>query len=280
MFLLLESCNAGHKNGTGMVSEAEILDELDLAFNGIQSDHYPRGHSKDIRYNFFLDLEHGYFVTAGSRIHLYGDSTRWAIVFEKNGYANRGFRAEIELDYVGNCIDYPVDKYAEQSYITNASRITLIGSEEYERVENKLGSDMERFELIGAGVKEIKVRGVAVPFDSNYRDYEKLGIKVREHDNPRKLIGFEDFVRYLNETRPALISATEGDIRQHIPKNLPKLMTIGEFHFESAYDKGRPPSMQETYKLIAKVLVTRDTTKWRPTQKANNDWRNWKSGSL
>ncbi|RZJ46331.1 MAG: hypothetical protein EOO44_22835 [Flavobacterium sp.] len=79
-------------------NETEILEQLDLAFNGIPSKYYPTGQPGDIKYNFFLDLEHGYCETAGSRIHLYADSARWIIVFEKSGYQNRGTSAEIELN--------------------------------------------------------------------------------------------------------------------------------------------------------------------------------------
>jgi hypothetical protein len=106
-----------------------------------------------------------------------------------------------------------------------------------------------------------------------------VGILDPDTSNPRHLIGFGDFVRYLQETNPSLIRATETDIRKHIPKDLPKLMTLDSFHFESAYGP-IPPSRQETYQLIARILVTRDTTQWQPTQRANNHWRNWQSGNL
>ena len=261
-------------------NEIEILKQLDLAFNQTPSEFYPQGQPEDIKYNFFLDLEHGYCETAGSRIHLFADSARWAIVFEKSGYQNRGTSAEIELNYVGNCIDYPIDKYPERNYITNSDRIILINPTEFERIENKEGAEMETFELIGQGIIEIKIRDKFVPFDNNYINYEKVGIEIRDYDNPKKLIGFGDWVRYLHETNPSLISATEDEIRKHIPKDIPKLMTIEEFHFVSAYEKTNPPSQQETYKLIAKVLTTTDTTNWRPTQKPNNSWKNWESGNL
>ena len=261
-------------------TESEILEQLDLAFNGTPSEYYPTVRSQDIKYNFFLDLEHGYCETAGNKIHLFADSTRWVIVFEKSGYQNRGTSAEIELDYIGNCIDYPVDKYPERNYITNSSRVILIDPTEFERIENKEGEEMETFELIGQHIKEIKVRDKYVAFDNDYKNYEKVGIKIRDYDNPKKLIAFEDFVRFLNETNPTLISASEQDIRQYIPKDIPKLMTIDHFHFISAYDKTNPPSKQETYKLIAKVLFTRDTTNWKPTLKPNNHWTNWESGNL
>jgi len=258
-------------------TETEILDQLDKAFNNQYS---PTVRSEDIKYNFFLDLEHGYFETAGNRIHLYADSTRWAIVFEKSGYQNRGSSAAIELYYFGNCINYPTDKYSEDEYKTNTSIITLIESTEFERIENKEGKDLETFELIEPKIKEVKIRDRMFPFNNNYKDYEKVGVKVREYNSPQKLIGFGDLVRYLNETNPAIISANEGDIRQHIPTDLPKIMTINEFHYHSAYDKTVPPSTQETYKLIARVLITRDPMNWKPSQKPNNHWVNWESGNL
>lgn len=282
--LFLLSCSwttdRQHKDKSKMFTEKEILHELDLAFNGTPGEYFPAGRLEDLKYNFFLDLEHGYCETAGNRIHLYADSTRYAIVFEKSGYENRGGIVAITLDYVGNCIDYPVDKDAERNSISNSTRIILVDPNELARIQNKEGKEMETFELIGKDVKEIKVRDQLVLFDNDYRNYEKAGIKIREDDNPRKLIGFGDLARYLNETNPALISATEHEILQHIPKDLPKLMTINEFHYVSAYDKSKPPSTQETYKLIAKVLVTRDTANWKPTMKPNNHWRNWESGNL
>jgi len=261
-------------------NETEILEQLDLTFKGIPSKYYPPGRTEDIKYNFFLDLEHGCFETAGSRIHLYGDSTRWVIVFEKSGYHNRATSAEIELIYVGNCVDYPIDKDTERNYITNSSQVIIIDPIEFERIENKKGDEMETFELIGPDIKEIKIRDKFVPFDNYYKNYEKVGIEIRDYDNPKKLIGFGDLIRYLHETNPSLISATEDEIQKHIPKDIPKLMTIENFHFVSFYEKANLPSQQETYKLLAKILVTRDTTNWKPTQKPNNSWKNWESGNL
>jgi hypothetical protein len=229
--LFLLSCSGRAKDNFNerkqmTFTETEILEQLDLAFNGTPSKYYPVGRPEDIKYNFFLDLEHGYCETAGSRIHLYADSTRRIIVFEKSGYQNRGTSAEIELNYIGNCIDYPVDKYPERNFITNSSRIILIGSIEFERIENKKGAEMETFELIEQNIKEIKIRDKFVPFDSDFKNYEKVGIGIRTEENPKKLIGFGNLLRYLQETNPRLISATEEDIRKHIPKDIPKLMTI------------------------------------------------------
>ena len=55
-------------------------------------------------YHFFIDLEHPYFFTAGSRLTLYADENRWAIVFEKSGYSTGSSAAEIEFANFGNCL--------------------------------------------------------------------------------------------------------------------------------------------------------------------------------
>lgn len=211
--LFLLSCSGVVKNnfnnGKQMkFTEIEILEQLDLAFKGTPSKYYPTGRAEDIKYNFFLDLEHGYCVTAGSMIHLYADSTRWIIVFERSGYQNRATSGEIELNYVGNCIDYPIDKSPERNYITNSSNVILIEPTEFERIENKEGDEMETFELIGKNIKEIKILDKIIPFDNDYKNYEKVGIEIRADENPNKLIGFGDLIRYLHETNPTLISAT------------------------------------------------------------------------
>lgn len=105
--------NKGNLNRSEIMiyTEHDILNELDGAFHSEISKYYPKGNSNDIKYIFFLDLEHGYCEAAGSRIHLYADSVNWAIVFEKSGYQNRGNYADIELDYVGNCIKYITDEF-------------------------------------------------------------------------------------------------------------------------------------------------------------------------
>jgi len=261
-------------------TEHDILYQLDMAFEGIPNEYYPEGNKKDIKYNFILDLEHGYCETASSKIHLYADKNRWAIVLEKSGYQNRGGDAEIELDYFGNCVNYPVDKYPDRNYITNTSRVVLITAEEYEKISNKEGKRYEQFELISPKTDSIKIRNEKIKMEHDISKYTRLGIIPRDDDNPKHLIGFGDILRYINDTSPSIISASENEIKEHIPRDLPKLMTLDKFHFESIYDKKNTPSTQETYQLIAKVLVNRNPAFWKPTLNANNHWSNWVSGNL
>jgi len=266
-------------------TETDILKELDQAFKGQIGMYFPPTQETVIKYNFFLDLEHGYCKTAGSRIHLYADSVNWAVVFEKSGYQNRGGYAGIQLDYIGNCIDYIVERYNREQVLvpytsmSNTKYIYLVTGDEYERIRNRQGAEPEQFELISGKVTSVSVRDSIVDLKDDPELYTQMGV-AGEYDNPRKLMSYGGLIRYIHETLPSVIQATEDDIRTNIPKNLPKIMTISEFHYSSIYDKDNLPSKQELFRMIAGILVMRDSTLWKPTQEANNHWRNWESGNL
>lgn len=259
--------------------EEDILEELDLAFNGLPSRYYPQKEINDIQYTFFLDLEHGYMETAGNQIHLYADSARWAIVFEKSGYHSRAGKAFVELDFIGNCIHYITKNQNGKNYVSNTKNICLIPYSEYERIRNRKGPDMEQFELISDSVKSIKVRDKVISIESNLRLFQEMGVS-REFENPRHLLSYGGLIRYLYETNPSVIQSTEVDIRTQLPPHIPRIMTLDKFHYTSCYDEDIPPSKQELFQLIAKVLVLKDSTFWKPRKKPNNHWSNWESGNL
>lgn len=252
-------------------SEIDILNELDSFFFSTYSSDK---NLTNIDYIFFLDLEHGYCETASSRIHLYADSANWAIVFEKSGYQNRGGYADIELNYVGNCIDYITEQHNNQNVITNNKSIPIVTSEEYTRIADKDG-----FELIDSSITNIKVKGKVVNIEYDHQLFNDLNV-IGEYDNPKKLISYGGLIRYLNNTQPILIQSSEEEIRTQLPPEIPKIMTIDKFHFSSIYNKDNPPSKQELFRLIAKVLVTKDESLWQPILEPNNHWSNWESGHL
>ena len=260
-----------------LFTEAEILEQLDET--AMQFEPSAPKSQRNLQYEFILDLEHGYCETAGSRIHLFADSARWAIVMEKCGYMNRGGRAEIELDYFGNCVDYPEGtEYGNDARRSNVTYIELISGEEYERITAQ-PDDEHTFEKISPDAGEVTVHGQLVPLNHDADAYAALGIDLEQDDDSRPLIGFSDLVRYLSDTQPALVQATDEEVRQHLPADLPEILVLDQFHFHSAYGDQLPGST-ELYQLIAKVLVARDADLWKPTLPPNNHWSNWESGNL
>ena len=220
-------------------------------------------------YNFFLDLEAGYFYTAGSRINLYADKSRWAIVFEKSGFGNRSGRAEIVLNYFGNCL-LNLDRAGyEDKYICNSKWLTLITGEAFKKIE-------EGFELVSKKANVVDVRDTKLSIEQDLDKYKARGIEIQYFDNPNNQIDFQSLVRYLDETNPEALRATDNELRTSIPNDLPLLMKIDKWHHKSYLEYGgQKPSSYETFQLIADVLVTKDVKVWNPTLEPNNDWRNW-----
>lgn len=237
-------------------------------------------------YHFFIDLEHPYFFTASSHLTLYADESRWAIVFEKSGYTNRGLRGEVELTYFGNCLQNLQAQGDANGVTSNSQSFTIIDNDEIERIEN------DQDELISKNIKQVKVRNTMLDVEHSKSIYEQKDIVDTIYDNAENLVDIPSMIRLLSEEHPNLFRATDKELRTCLPADLPKLMVIDAWHHE-AYTKfehrtspterhyetmGKSPADYETYIMIADVLVSRDTSKWKPTLKPNNDWRNWREG--
>jgi hypothetical protein len=262
--IVILSFQTNHKTALNEELEKEILAELDASFLGVAGKFYPKKTESNVLYNFFIDLEHGYFLAAGNKIHLFADSKRWAIIFEVNGYNNRLNQAQIELIYIGNCIKFTKQITTNLEYISNMKFLPIIDEITFEnQTPHKL----------------INIRNKKVRFENDYKKYEKLGIKIIDSNDTAK-ISLGEFIRYLQETNPTILNAKQKELKAKIPENIPYLTTINEYHYASIDNKELPPSKQETFLLIAKILASRNIAKWQPTLKANNHWSNWMSGNL
>jgi hypothetical protein len=234
-------------------TEQDILNDLDDAND----------------YNkFFMDIEHGYLHTAGNRITLFADKTRWAIVLEQTGYHNPSFSCLVEIFYFGNClINLPIMENYNDHY--NYLTYTLIDKQEIDLLKDK-------FLLLNTNIRDIKVRDTLLSIEQNADIYEKNNIRLKNYP----LIDVPNLIRYLDEHNPELFRATDDELKTCLPKDLPKLMVIDEWHYRfydiySIPKQGNKPSSYETFRLIAKILVTKDTSLWKPTLQPNNNWRNY-----
>jgi hypothetical protein len=260
----------------------------------------------------FIDLEHPYFYTANSRLTLFADKTRWAIVFEKSGYANRGRRIELWLDYFGNCLEnlkplIGTDKFYNCQYFVLIDEAELLRIEASENIarqrqgaagapEVMIDDDelLDFEEIIWEGIEEVKVRDLYVKIPETKQGYQKWIPDIMTRDYPED-VEFRDLPRYLAFEYEQLCRATDEELRCCIPGDLPKIMVIDKWHHKSycIYDNsandsrkqpsimGDIPSSYETYRLIAEVLETKDTSRFKPTLNPNNHWINWpQAGAL
>jgi len=216
---------------------------------------------------------------SSNKIHLYADEYRWAIVFETIGYSTPAGNIDTELIYFGNCLQKLDKTGADDQYITNIIFLqNLVTIDELNSI-----SDSDGFELVSAQVKTIKIRNQQLPVEHDPKKYQDKGIEIFDYDNPKQLIDFTALTRYLNEEYPELFRATEEELKTCLPKDLPKLMSIDKWYHRDYFvdpsfptpEPGSRPSEYETFPLIAEVLVSKDTTRWKPSLKPNNNWRNW-----
>jgi hypothetical protein len=235
-------------------------------------------------YHFFIDFEHPYFFPAGSRLTLYADDKRWAIVFEKSGYSTGNNCGEIEFAYFCNCLINLKSGIPGDILTSNMKTVILIEDTDLEGVD-----ESKYEELVSKDKTKIKVRDSFLAIEQDSSKYIAKGIMPRDYDNPKGLFDFYSLIRYLEEEHPDVFRATDKELRMCIPEDLPQLMHIDNWHHET-YSKyrlrysetdyrdevdGKKPGDYETYKMIADILVSRDTTKWKPTLRPNNNWRNW-----
>jgi hypothetical protein len=224
---------------------------------------------------FFMDLGHGYFYTANSRLSLFGDGEDWAIVFEKSGYSNRGMRIELELNYFGSTLRNLESAGLDGRFLCNAKYIELVSGKDLEDIEVD-------YEAVSPAATQIKLRGGYVVLPSSVEGYRKwFADWADDSDEP---IQFAELGRYLAFEYEGLCRATMDELRTCLPEGLAFLMHIDAWHhryyyfYENGPDRailGDKPSSYETFPMIADVLVSGDTSRYRPTLPPTNHWSNW-----
>ncbi len=230
-------------------------------------------------YGFLPMLEDAYLNVSSNKIHLFADQHRWAIVFEMNGYHNRRYCVVKELHYFGNCLENLDRAGLNDKFVCNAKSFVLFPEEELVKV-------CDEFETVSENAKTIKIRELEFPIEKNLDIYKLNQVPWNKYDPTSDKIDFPSMVRMLNFNYPDVFNSTASELKTCLPKDLPNLMTIEEWYYTNCskvmgYEENTPSvRTNETYNLIAEILVSKDITRFKLSQKPNSDWRNWNSGDL
>ncbi len=227
----------------------------------------------------FIDLKHGYFYTAGSKLSLYRDSSsNWAIVVEVSGYNNKDLSYEIHLNTISN-VTSNFSSY--NNYLVNSFRIGLTSQEILNSISLSEGDV-----FINNTTSSVEIKGIEIPFISDKSEYVKYNIQLEEEENDERHIDYVSFLRYVNETQSEVLFASDSEKREQLPSSFKKIFEIENWHQKEWHNLnfktvGNKPSSYETYQQIAKVLETGDPKFWKPTLKPNSHWSfNMESGAL
>jgi hypothetical protein len=221
--------------------------------------------SVGVYYSQFLRLDDGYVLPIDVRMNLFAKDDKWALVIERVGYHNRDIHCFLELFYFGNCLikldtvngDVINAKYHVLCSEANLNALTPADNPDY-------------FELISpeTGVNKIQVRDSSVDVVYDKAVYEEHGISL---SNPQGLANYVSLLRILDIKHNTLFRATESELHECIPADLPLLMRIDSWHHTDMVK----PSEQVSYQKAAQILESKDTSLWNYSAETNTHWKNW-----
>ncbi|WP_324027814.1 hypothetical protein QSV08_07675 [Maribacter sp. BPC-D8] len=212
----------------------------------------------------FPMLDNGYVYPICSKLKAFRDEKRWVLIIEVIGYNYRAaghFGISNCLHIFGNCIkSEPGTDNENFLYLTDNSLDFPTFNAEYG-------------DYLNPKAKTMLLRNNQISINHNREFYLDKGIQLEEDGK----IFIWEFLRGLEPDYNDDFFATEKEIRERIPMDLPKIIELTEWNHPDCADS-ELPSKNETFKQLAKVLETGQTEHYKPKKKSNSHWKNWPDG--
>lgn len=211
----------------------------------------------------FPMLDNGYVYLADTRLSACRDESRWALIIEVIGahYRMGGYHGlDNTLHCYGNCL------YCKTGTATE-NFLTFIRDGEGERLFD------EEDWYVNQNAQSLRLREALIPL---HLDINFLAAKDIVLEGAPRVTAAE-LLRSLVPEYQNLYFATEEELRQRVPSDLPMILRLEEWnHPDLAAEE--LPSHSETFQMIADVLVSGNSSLYKPTLAPNTHWRNWPEG--
>lgn len=234
---------------TAAYSAAEILEQLDRCAGA---------------YTFPV-LDNAYVYPAATRMTLFRDAERWAIVIEVLGFnSHMGGTGGIDdaLYCFGNCLRRPPG-------ISPEDTLRPVSDGDSGRLFEEDGM------VVCREATDLRIRGCRVPLPRDPKHYLKRQVRL---EMPPDVQGFELLRGLLPEHRDLLLASDE-EIRARIPADLPQILRLDEWSHPDI-SEGDMPSDSPAFQVLARVLETGDPTLYRTRRKPNTHWSRWPEGGV
>ncbi len=212
----------------------------------------------------FPTLDNGHIYLADTRMSLYRDKKRWAIIIQVLGFTPRG----IGIGGIQNCLYCFGNCLKRKPGMNNQDFLFPIA----DGPSGPLFDD-EFGEVVNEGASDLRIRDTVVQVPKGLELFQEKGIVLEE---PPSVFAFELFRALIPEYQDNLL-ATEKELRERIPANLPLILQLDDW-FHPDLVAGELPSENPTFKSLAKVLVTGNTEHYAPKEPSNTHWTNWPEG--
>ena len=216
-----------------------------------------------VRAGMFPALDNPSMFLGDVRMHGFRDGLRWAVVIEQLGFlAGVPGHGGINncLYCFGNCLNRPPG-------LENDDFLTVTAD----------GTEGPTFDADGLHVRpearSIRIRGNLVPLNLAGPALAARGIVL---ETPPQVQGFELLRSLLPEYRHWLL-ASEAQLRQRVPADLPGLLTVDQWVHPDV-NKGVLPSATPMFRMLAKTLVSGDKDFWTMRELPNTHWKHWPAG--
>lgn len=212
----------------------------------------------------FPMLDNGYVYLIDSRLSAYRDENRWVLLIEVVGYNYRGGGH----DGISNCLHIFGNCLIYGSGTRNENFLSITDNSEEGETFHK-----EFQQSLNPNVATMLLRSQIVPIPPNIDFYKSKGVELEDWPN----VMVWEFLRAINSDYKELFLASNEEIRQRIPPDLPEVLLLNEWYHNDLAN-GEKPSENETFQMIAKVLETGEAEFYRPTKEPNTHWKNWPDG--
>jgi hypothetical protein len=290
-----------------MLKEKQILDTLD--------------HSTDETYNIFINLGDTYSYLIDSRLTIFtDDDDHWAIVGERLGYNPRASAIDLKIIYFGNCLTnlrvyndksinyynvWPIESDNFLDITTDGGALKknadylIVRGEKIELVHSKQvyadaginsrpwSSDKIQMEDVG----RLAIQTHASLFRATDQElYKCIPEKLKKilviDEWYHKDFSMQQYMQDLSEERLKEVYEFNRQLKkddlsfESFATSYKNQLQAQQTYLNQIQLKNRPSSY-ETWKMIAKVIVTKDPSNYKPKLKPNSNWKNWpKSGSM
>lgn len=226
----------------------------------------------------FPMLDNGYVYLAATRLSLYRSDEDWAMVIEVFGFSPRAGLPDTHIHTFASRLhnrDSP-EKYISreryEQYLVNnphnESRLIF-------PVDEGPWQDPECLEFVADNAQTVSLRGVplSVPALPVYARHEII------LEEPPRVQVFE-LCRFFADVARDQVLATEQERRVSVRPEMIQILQLEEWNHPNIVDESERPSGSETFQQLSKVLITGQSSHYRPTLPPNTHWRNWPESGL
>ena len=211
----------------------------------------------------FPMLDNGYVYLVDVRLSAYRTERYWALIVEHFGTDYRGGGAFNCLYHFGNC-------FAQTPGLPNEGILPVMD----DAANYPVFPDEDHWN-IGAAKGLLLVRDKLIPYDVTPEKLSERGIGEETWDGDQATI--TELARILIPEHRALLLATEEELYRLLPHDLPLILRLDEWYHPDLVES-KVPSENETFQMIADVLVSGDPRLYKPTMPPNTHWSNWLEG--